>query len=99
MFGNACKSSDNLLVVLGRANDMGIARLGLAMSRKHLKTSPARNRVKRIVRGNFRLQAADLGAIDFVVMARAGAMGASNPELHRAAQHHLRNVARKIRGD
>ncbi|MGI9334771.1 MAG: ribonuclease P protein component [Gammaproteobacteria bacterium] len=99
VFADACKSSDGLLVVLGRANTIGMARLGLAMSAKHLKTSPARNRVKRIVRGNFRQQAHELGGVDFVVMARAGAMSASNTDLHRAAQRHLLNVARKIRGE
>ncbi len=40
--------------VLFRANDLGRARLGLAIARRHVRHAPQRNTVKRIVREAFR---------------------------------------------
>ena len=48
-------------------------RLGLAIAKKSLKRAVARNQVKRWARESFRLHAADLSAVDVVVLARADA--------------------------
>ena len=45
----------------------GEARLGLVVGKKQLKRAVDRNRVKRIVRENFRLQRANLPAFDLVI--------------------------------
>lgn len=71
-------------------NDVGVHRLGLAVSRKVSRSAVGRNRIKRQVRESFRRYreglAADpegTGGIDFVVVARPLASGTENSELRR----------------
>ena len=84
VFARARRWSHPLLTVLWRPNDLGRARLGLAVSKRQLRTAVARNRFKRQVRESFRLHNRDLGSNDIVVMARAAALTAPNPELSKA---------------
>lgn len=52
-------------------NEIGQPRVGLVVSKKVSKKAVIRNRIKRQIRENFRLQQDMLGAIDFVVVAKA----------------------------
>jgi len=47
-------------------------RLGLAISKKHLKRAVDRNRVKRQVREQFRRGSSDMSGVDIIVMTRNG---------------------------
>lgn len=52
-------------------NTSGQPRVGLVVSKKVSKKAVVRNRIKRQVRENFRLQIESFGAFDFVVVAKA----------------------------
>ena len=52
-------------------NTLGQPRVGLVVSKKVSKKAVVRNRIKRQIRENFRLQNASLDAHDFVVVAKA----------------------------
>jgi ribonuclease P protein component len=52
-------------------NTSGQPRVGLVVSKKVSKKAVVRNRIKRQIRENFRLQQAPFGAHDFVVVAKA----------------------------
>jgi ribonuclease P protein component len=65
-----------LFTVLSRNNGMDLARLGLAISRKHCRKACDRNRLKRLVRESFRQHAQELAGLDIVVLGR--------PEMERA---------------
>ena len=54
-------------------NGLHHARIGLAVSRRVSKKAVERNRIKRVIRESFRRHQRDLGAIDYVVIARVGA--------------------------
>jgi ribonuclease P protein component len=58
-----------------RANGLGLARLGLAVSRRVSKRAVERNRLKRLVRESFRRERAVLPAFDILVIAQAAAAG------------------------
>lgn len=75
------RSTGVFLVVLARPNGLNTPRLGLAVSKKHIKTAVQRNRVKRLIRETFRLRQAVLGAFDYVAIARAPARLASRTDL------------------
>ncbi|MEE9447407.1 MAG: ribonuclease P protein component [Arenicellales bacterium] len=52
-------------------NDLEHPRLGLVISKKVSKKAVVRNRIKRQLRESFRRQQDSLGAVDFVVVAKA----------------------------
>ncbi|MFL2555778.1 MAG: ribonuclease P protein component [Gammaproteobacteria bacterium] len=57
-----------IVFIFVKKNGTDIARLGLAISKKYIKKSVDRNRIKRIVRESFRLQKKNLKGIDVVVL-------------------------------
>jgi ribonuclease P protein component len=65
-------------------NQLGQARLGLAIGAKAVGNAVARNRVKRAVRESFRKAAGQLGGVDLVVGARNGARTAHNARLRES---------------
>lgn len=74
-FGGRCFS------VRYRPNELGHARLGIAVSKRVSKRAVERNRIKRLLRESFRRQRGLLPAVDLVVMAREQAAGLPGPEL------------------
>lgn len=68
VFTNANKTITPEFVVLHRANSLGYARIGLALSKKKIAKAHQRNRAKRLIRESFRKQ--NLPAVDIVILAR-----------------------------
>ena len=64
-----------------RNNELGHARLGLAISKRVSKRAVERNRIKRLLRESFRRIRHQLPAIDLMVMAREQAAGVPGPQL------------------
>ena len=62
--------SGPLLAVIA-PNELGHARIGFALAKRHAKTAVQRNRIRRQIRERFRLEAERLGALDLVVTLRA----------------------------
>jgi ribonuclease P protein component len=76
------------LTVLARENGQRHPRLGLAIARKTLRRAVDRNRVKRLIRESFRLNAGRLPAVDIVVLARPGLQRRSNREIVDSLTRH-----------
>ena len=76
VFNQAIKLVTPNFIILYRANTVGHARLGLALSKKVIAKAHDRNRLKRILRETFRTQ--HLIAVDIVVLARTGAASVQN---------------------
>ncbi len=95
IFEDSERSSDKLFTVLGKNNDLGHARLGMAISMKVAGNSVHRNRLKRTVREAFRQVGNTLPAIDFVVMAKAGAKLADRSKLKHSLDRHWEEVSKK----
>ncbi len=83
VFEQARRTSDPLLV-LHRVAGESPARLGLAVSRKVSPRAVVRNRIKRVLREQFRLLRAQLAPGDCVVVARTAAAAASPAQLRVA---------------
>jgi ribonuclease P protein component len=64
-----------------RANPLGHARLGLAISKRVSKRAVERNRIKRLIRESFRRVRHRLPPIDLMVMAREQAVTTTGPQL------------------
>ena len=94
MFKKASRSRDKLFTVLARGNDESIARLGLAISKKHCRRATARNRIKRIIRESFREQQEQLCGIDVVVINQPAATKASNDEIRGSLDKHWQRCSK-----
>lgn len=92
VFRESARSSNGSLTVLAAPNDLGYPRLGLAISRRFVKTAVARNHIKRVIRESFRLNQERLSGIDIVVLARDGVDRLSAPELRAALDRHWTNL-------
>ena len=94
VFQAPIKSSDAYFTVLARpAACEAPARLGLAIARKQLKRAVDRNRIKRLVRETFRLQA--FARLDYVVMTRRIVQQQTNADLQASLIRHFQRIAAK----
>lgn len=83
---------DAFFAVNFTSNELGPARLGLAIGAKAVGNAVARNRVKRVVRESFRQVATGLAGLDLVVGARNGARTAHNARLRESLDGLWRQV-------
>ena len=101
VFEKAVRSSDRYFTVLARPNKLQHPRLGMAFTKKRVKLAVDRNRLKRISRESFRLsQLASLSGqntigIDFIVLAGAQCVKATNQQLFESLQLHWRQLNKK----
>ena len=76
------KVSDKNILILARKNELDIARLGLIIAKKNVRTAVSRNRIKRVIRETFRHSQHSLQGLDYVVLARKGLGELDNRQLH-----------------
>lgn len=76
VFEQAKKLVTPEFIVLYRANTLGRARLGLALSKKSIPKAHDRNRIKRLLRETFRIT--QLPSIDMVFLAKRGVAEVEN---------------------
>lgn len=67
------KASCRYFLVLAIPNEIARARLGVVVSKKNVPGAVQRNRLKRLLRENFRIRQAKLSGVDIVVLARKNA--------------------------
>jgi ribonuclease P protein component len=95
VFAQAVRAGNGQLLLLGRPNGLPYARLGLGISKKHLRSAVARNRVKRQVRENFRRHQYELAGLDIIVLSRPGLAQVPNGELRAALERHWRTLVNR----
>lgn len=71
VFNQAKKIETPEFIILYKNNQLGHARLGMALSKKRIAKSHDRNRLKRLLRETFRINK-QLPAVDIVVLAKSG---------------------------
>ncbi len=67
------RASHPNFLILARPNELGYARIGLVVPKKHVRKANHRNNIKRVARETFRKEQHKLPAIDAIVLARRGA--------------------------
>lgn len=84
-----------MFTILGRTNDLGFGRIGLAISRKVAPKAYQRNRLKRLIRESFRGVAPEFPGIDCVVMARPSAVMQTNGDIRESLTAHWQQLIRR----
>jgi ribonuclease P protein component len=97
VFNKPCRSSDAYFVLLGKPNQLEIARLGLAIARRRVRLASERNRIKRIVRESFRHNPQLLRGIDCVVMAQTGIEQINNQILFHSLTQHWQRITQRCK--
>lgn len=98
VFNNTeCKSADALLTVLAVRNNCGHPRLGLAISKKKIKTAVARNRLKRLVRESFRQHKNEMANVDVVVLGQSKAANVTNKQAFESLDTHWKNITNRCK--
>jgi len=86
------------LTILTRANTLDHPRLGLAVSKKHLKRAITRNRAKRIIRDHFRRHQQQLPAVDMVVIVKAPWLELDTCQCQKLLDKSWQRVCRRYSG-
>jgi ribonuclease P protein component len=95
VFSGNQRSVDRYFMVLASPNDLGIPRLGLAISKKYARRAVDRNRLKRLVRESFRHHACQLAGMDLVVLNRKSDLTDHNSHYFDSLARHWQRLAKK----
>lgn len=79
---------------MAKLNGLDYARLGLAISKRNVRTAVKRNRIKRLARECFRKYQDRLTGFDVVVVSRKGINMAEAPEITQSLYKHLEKISR-----
>ncbi len=97
VFRRSQRSTDKWVTVLARSNRKGLARLGLAISKKCARKAVERNRIKRIVRESFRHNKHCLRGLDLVIVGRKGPEKGERRLFTESLRHHWQVVSERCR--
>ena len=89
------KVSSGAFLLLATPGATPSSRLGVVVAKKNIRLAVRRNRIKRLVREQFRLYPFD-AAIDLVVLARSGADQLDNPSVWQELDRLWRTLKQKV---
>ena len=98
VFQQPVRSGDGFFRIMARENGMQRHRLGMAVSKKACPKAVGRNRIKRVIRENFRANLIGTeqdGSLDFVVLPNATAAKQDNKVLDVSLSAHWQQLIRK----
>jgi ribonuclease P protein component len=89
------RASHRHFLILARANQLPFPRLGLVISKKSIRLAVDRNRVKRLIRENFRRRQESLAGLDIIVLSRKGMDELSNADISHQLDQQWQRIVRK----
>ena len=90
------KAPHSQLLLLARPNNLPNPRLGLVIAKKNVRLASQRNRIKRVLREQFRQHQPDLCGLDIIALARRGIDQLHQPQLNHLVIRQLNKLSRKF---
>lgn len=81
VFADRKRLSARCLLAYYRCNELSYPRIGMVTAKRNIRLAVERNRVRRIIKEQFRLTQANLPAVDLVFVTKPGAGEFTNNEL------------------
>jgi len=97
VFKNPLRAGSPQLTILACKNEFDHPRLGLVVPKKQVKLAVGRNKIKRVIRDNFRLSQHDLLPLDYVIIAKGGIGKLDNTELNKLTDKLWKKIARRYK--
>ena len=95
--GNRFRVSSQTFLLLAMENDLDQSRLGLVIGKKHVKLATHRNRIKRVIRENFRHHFKSYSpTVDLIVLVRANVDVGDKAGLNQHIVGLMEKLSRKI---
>lgn len=91
------RASHQHFLILARANQLEVGRLGLVIAKKHLRLAVERNRFKRLIRESFRLRQTAFIGLDVIVLSRKGLENLGNAEFSQQLDQQWQRIFKKAR--
>lgn len=97
VFRSPQRVSENGFSAVYSRNEVGFARLGLSIAKRHIKHSHDRNRIKRLIREAFRHEKDNFAGFDIVVMVKYPLAERENTELSGCIKRLLQKLERQLK--
>ena len=97
VFKNPLRAGSPQLTILACTNEFDHPRLGLAVPKKQVKLAVDRNKIKRLLRENFRLNQHDILPLDYVIIAKGGIGKLDSNELNKLTNKLWKKIARRYK--
>jgi ribonuclease P protein component len=95
VFDAPARLGDRHVTVLARANELSLARLGLAVGRRKIARATRRSTFKRIVRESFRAHQCQIAGYDVIVLPKPAAASATRAQLRASIDRQWDLLARR----
>ena len=95
--GEPCRYTTAYFTMLALPNNQGHPRLGVALTKRHVKLAVERNRIRRQLRESFRLHQNSLDGLDVVILGRAGIDQVTSQELRAVIDRGWDNLAKRCK--
>lgn len=89
------RASHQYCLILAKPNQLGVNRLGVVISRKHIRLAVHRNRIKRLIRESFRHLPRNIQGIDAIVLARKGLGELENSAIYKIVNQQWQRIQKK----
>lgn len=91
-FSNSQRIHNKYLLWVISKNNFEFPRLGIIIAKKNVKLAVQRNRIKRLIRENFRKKRELLKPLDIIVIANKGIDRLSNFEINKALDYQWKKI-------